>query len=109
MVHALRKRGDWTPTPAAWGKLARIALASAVLGGVLFTAQMFRSQLEAPLAGVHLIGLGAKEITVLLLCMAGAALYPVLLLGSGGVTLPEIREALRRKPGASAAPPADLL
>ena len=38
MVHALRKRGDWTPSPAAWNKLARIAFASAVLGGLMFSA-----------------------------------------------------------------------
>jgi putative peptidoglycan lipid II flippase len=107
MVHALRKRGDWTPSPAAWSKLARIAAASAVLGGVMFAAQLFRAEIEAPLTGFRMIGLGPKEITVLLLCMAGAALYPVLLLGSGGVTVAEIREALRRKPGVSAAPPAD--
>ena len=109
MVHALRKRGDWTPSPAAWSKLARIAAASAVLGGVMFAAQLFRAEIEAPLTGFRMIGLGPKEITVLLLCMAGAALYPVLLLGSGGVTVAEIREALRRKPGVAAAPPADLL
>ncbi|MDO9222245.1 MAG: murein biosynthesis integral membrane protein MurJ, partial [Caulobacter sp.] len=109
MVHALRKRGDWTPSPAAWSKLARIAVASAVLGAVMFAGQWFRAELEAPLAGFRVIGLGPKEITVLALCMAGAALYPVLLLGSGGVTLAEIREALRRKPGVTAAPPADLL
>jgi len=109
MVHALRKRGDWSPSPAAWSKLARIAAASAALGGAMFTAQLFRADIEAPLAGFRMIGLGPKEITVLLLCMAGAALYPVLLLGSGGVTIAEIREALRRKPGVAAAPPPDLL
>lgn len=108
MVHALRKRGDWTPSPAAWSKLARIAMASAALGAVMFAAQLFRDRIEAPFAGVHLIGLGPKEITVLLLSMAGAALYPVLLLGSGGVTVAEIKDALRRKPGVAAAPPADL-
>lgn len=108
MVHALHQRRDWTPSPAAWGKLARIALASGLLGATLFIAQLFRDRLEAPFASVHMIGLGAKEITVLLLCMAGGALYPVLLLGSGGVTLAEVREALRRKPGVAAAPPADL-
>ena len=112
MVHALRKRGDWSPSPAAWSKLARVAVASGVLGAALFAAQLFRPALEAPLAGVHLIGLGAKEIAVLALSLAGATLYPALLLGSGGVTLAEIRAALRRRPGAPAAPaapPADLL
>lgn len=109
MVHALRKRGDWTPSPAAWSKLARIALASAALGALLFAAQLFRAQLEAPLHGARVIGLGPKEITVLLLSLAGAALYPALLLGSGGVTIAEVKDALRRKPGIATPPPADLL
>jgi len=109
MVHALRKRGDWTPSPAAWSKLARIALASAALGALLFAAQLFRAQLEAPLHGARVIGLGPKEITVLLLSLSGAALYPALLLGSGGVTIAEVKDALRRKPGIAAPPPADLL
>lgn len=108
MVWALRQRGDWTPSPAAWSKLARIAVASGVMGGALFAAQLFRADLEAPLATVRFIGLGAKELTVLALVIAAGSLYPVLLLASGGVTLAEIRDALRRKPGIAAAPPSDL-
>lgn len=107
MVHALHKRGDWSPSPAAWNKLARIAVASAILGTALFTAQLFRSQLEAPFSGVRVLGLGAKEITVLAVSLAGAALYPALLFASGGVTVAELKAALRRRPGAPAAP-ADL-
>ena len=109
MYWTLRKRGDWTPSPAAWSKLARILAASAVMGGALFAAQFFRADLEAPFAGMRLLGLGPKEITVLLLSMAGAALYPPLLFLSGGVTVAEVKAALRRKPGVAAPPSADLL
>lgn len=108
MVWTLRKRGDWTPSPQAWSKLARVLVASVAMGVLLFVGGHFRSLLEAPLAGFSLLGLGAKEITVLLVCMVGAGLYPPLLLLSGGVTLAEIKAALRRKPGVPAAPPADL-
>ena len=55
--------------------------------------------LEAPLAGFHLGPLHAKEVTVLLVCMAGAALYPVLLFAFGGVTPAEARLAFRRRKG----------
>ena len=58
--------------------------------------------------GSSLIGLGAKEITVLLVCLAGAALYPLLLFAFGGVTPAEARAAFRRRKGDAAAPSADL-
>jgi putative peptidoglycan lipid II flippase len=109
MVWTLRKRGDWTPSPVAAGKLVRILLASTALGLVLFTAQFHRAELEGLIGGFRLPGLGPKEIVVLLLCLAGAALYPPLLLVSGGVTIPEVKAALRRRPGVTAPPPTDVL
>lgn len=108
MVWTLRKRGDWSPSPSAWSKLARIFVASAILGGLLYAAHFFRAQLEAPFAGVSLIGLGPKEITILLLCMVGAALYPPLLFLSGGVTVAEVKTALRRRAGTTDAAPVEL-
>ncbi len=108
MVWALRKRGDWAPSRAATGKLVRVLAASAVLGAVLFAAGWFRPQLEAPLRNVSIVGLGPKEIAILVTCMVGAALYPFLLLGSGGVTLSEAKAALRRRPGAPAVSASDL-
>ncbi len=108
MAWTLRRRGDWKPSPAAAGKLVRILIASTLMGLALFAAQFWRAEFEALFGGLNLIGLGPKEITILLVCMAGAALYPPLLLLSGGVTIAEIRAALRRRPGVSAAPSADL-
>jgi len=109
MYWTLRKRGDWTPSPAAWSKLVRVLVASVLMGAILFAGGHFRAVLEAPLQGVSLLGLGAKEITVLLVCMVGAGLYPPLLFLSGGVTVTEVKAALRRKPGVAAPPSADLL
>jgi putative peptidoglycan lipid II flippase len=62
--------------------------------------------LEAQLAS--LLPHGTKEISVLLVCLAGAALYPVLLFAFGGVTPGEARAAFRRRKGDVAAPSADL-
>ena len=109
MVWALRRRGDWTPSPRAAGKLVRVFIASAAMGLALFAAQVWRAEFEAVFGGINLIGLGPKEITILLVCLAGAALYPPLLLLSGGVTIAEVKAALRRRPGAPSPPTADPL
>lgn len=103
MAWTLHRRGDYSPSKAAWGKLARILAASLVLGLILFAAQWLRPVLEAPLGDFRMLGLGAKEITILLVCMVGAGLYPALLLASGGVTLAEVKAALRRRPGTAGA------
>ena len=78
------------------------------LGLVMFAASQFRPQLEAPLAGVSFAGLHAKEVTVLLVCLAGAAVYPVLLFALGGITPAELRTALRRRPGDAGGSTPDL-
>ncbi|MFN9711429.1 MAG: murein biosynthesis integral membrane protein MurJ [Alphaproteobacteria bacterium] len=107
MVAYLRTHGHWSPSPRATGKMIRVGLASGGLGLALAVGVYFRAALEAPLgAGLGL--LGAKEIAVLLLCLAGALLYPVLLFAFGGVTPAEARAAFRRRKGDVAAPPTDL-
>jgi len=99
MSLALRRRETYRPGPRVWSKIARTLAASLALGAGLFAAASFRHVLEAPLAGVSLGGLGAKEIAILALCAAGAAAYPLLLFAFGGVTPAEARAALRRKRG----------
>lgn len=99
MSLALRRRETYRPGPRVWSKIARTLAASLALGAGLFAAASFRHVLEAPLAGVSLGGLGAKEISILALCAAGAAAYPLLLFAFGGVTPAEARAALRRKRG----------
>jgi putative peptidoglycan lipid II flippase len=107
MLVYMRAKGLWTPSARAVGKVVRVTLASAGLGVAVALASHFRHVLEAPLARVT-GGAGAKEVTVLLVCLAGAALYPVLLFAFGGVTPTEARAAFRRRKGDVAAPPADL-
>ena len=104
----LRAMGVWQPSARAWGKIVRVGLASAGLGAAVAVASYFRPALEAPFAGFHLGPLGAKEAAVLLVCLAGAALYPALLFAFGGVTPSEVRVAFRRRKGDVAAPVADL-
>jgi putative peptidoglycan lipid II flippase len=100
MALYLWRTGTWRPSVRASGKMIRVTVACLVLGVALAGASHFRPILEAPLAGLHLGPLGAKEITVLLLCLAGGAFYPVLLFAFGGVTPAEARAALKRRPRA---------
>ena len=107
MVVTLRARGQWTPSARASGKMIRVAFASLGMGAAVALGSHYRPLLEAPLAHVGLGPLGAKEITVLLVCLAGAALYPLLLFAFGGVTPAEARAAFRRRKG-DVATPGDL-
>ena len=104
----LRATDTWRPSARAWGKVVRVAAASAGLGAVVALASHFRPALEAPFANVRLGPLGAKEVAVLVTCMVGAALYPALLFAFGGVTPAEARAAFQRRKGDVAAPAADL-
>jgi putative peptidoglycan lipid II flippase len=99
MVSRLRRRGQWTPSARASGKMIRVAFASLGMGLAVALASHYRHVLQAPLDGFALGPLGAKEITVLLVCLAGAAVYPALLFAFGGVTPAEAAAAFRRRKG----------
>jgi len=99
MAARLWRQDIWRPSAQAIGKMIRVTMSCLALGGVLALASRFRPMLEAPLAGVALGPMHAKEITVLLVCLVGAALYPALLFAFGGLTLAEARGALRRRRG----------
>lgn len=97
MVFTLRKRGQYALSKKALGRLLRVLGASAALGIVLFMADQQRAWLESPLTGINLGGLGPKEIAILSLCaVGGGLLYPFLVIAFGGLTLREIKAALRR-------------
>lgn len=98
MVTTLSRRGDYRPSKAAWGKIVRVLAASVALGLILFAGAAFRPAIE----GV----LGSKELAIVAVSIAGAALYPFLLFASGGVTLAEMRTFLRRRRGGADLPPA---
>lgn len=106
MLVYLRAKDIWTPSARATGKIIRVTLASVGLGVAVAVASYFRDALERPVAA--LVGGGGKEITVILVCIAGAALYPALLFAFGGVTPAEAKAAFRRRKGDVAAPSADL-
>ena len=105
MAFALGRRGAYTPSPQAWGRLVRISLAATGMGVFLALAAHHRAEVEALLGGFALWGLRAKELGVLGVCLAGVGVYLVLLFASGGLTRAEIRAALRRKGGGEPAPP----
>ncbi|HEX5263628.1 MAG TPA: lipid II flippase MurJ, partial [Phenylobacterium sp.] len=95
MVVKLWRDDTWRPSARATGKIVRVAAACLGLGVALALASHYRHFLEAPLAGFRF----AKEVTVLLVCLAGAVLYPALLFAFGGVTPAEARAALKRRRG----------
>ena len=106
MGWALWGRNVYRPSPATFARLLRIFTAVAVLAAMLWTADHFRSFLEAPF-GEHKVLkiLGGKEITVLAVTALAALAYPVLVVITGSVTVAEMRSMLRRPPKAAPAPP----
>jgi putative peptidoglycan lipid II flippase len=104
----LRATGTWRPSARAWGKIVRVAAASAGMGVAVLAANTFRPEIEALFGWFRLGPLGAKEMAVLMVCAGGGALYAVLLFAFGGVTPAEARAAFRRRKGDVAAPAPDL-
>jgi putative peptidoglycan lipid II flippase len=104
MLLALWRRGDYRPSRKVISKIVRVAAASLVMGAALAFAAINRAAVEAPIAALNLPVLGAKEIGVVALSVAGMALYGVLVFVFGGVTRAELRAALTRRAGTPAAP-----
>jgi putative peptidoglycan lipid II flippase len=99
LATTLARRGDYALSAHAVSKLLRILAASVALGLLLAAASHFRAEIEAPLAHLRLGPLHAKEVVILDVVIAAAAAYPLLLFASGGLTLAEVRRALRRPAG----------
>ncbi len=103
MFLALARRRMYRPSPEAWARLGRIALANLALALILGAAAYFRDAIQAPFAGFHLgHALGAKEIAIVLVVVVGAAIYPPLLFAFGGLKVSEVKAALKRQPRAPA-------
>ena len=105
MATTLARRGVYHPSAAAWSRLARVLAASVALGLLLAAASHWRPLIEAPLRNVHLGPLHAKELAIFGVSAAAVAVYPALLFASGGLTLAEMRAALRRRPPEPSPPP----
>jgi putative peptidoglycan lipid II flippase len=108
MVVRLRALGQWTPSARAMGKMIRVVLASLGLGAAVALASHYRPEIEVLVSGLAIGPMGAKELAVLLTCLAGAALYPALLFAFGGVTPAEAKAAFRRRKGDRSPPGGDL-
>lgn len=111
MVITLMIRGHWTMSLEAQGRLFKVILACGLMAGFCYGCDQYRSVIEAYLP--HYGKFGQKEIAILATCFAGLFVYLAALLVFGGVTISEIKSALRRKPaskdeGQSPALPSDM-
>jgi len=97
MLVTLARRGAYWPSVAAWSRLGRGLLASLLLGALLAGASHYRPAIEGLFHGVHIgRAIRAKELAVAFTTLAAALIYPVLLIGVGGISRDELRKALRR-------------
>ena len=97
MAITLARRSHYRPAPQAVARLARILAANVALAGLLLAVGHWRDAIQGVFGHVHLIRLGAKEFAIALVALGAAAAYPLLLFGSGGLTLSEARAALGRR------------
>ena len=107
MTVTLLRRGLWAPHGRALSRLLRILAAAGVLGALVALASHYRAGLEGLIAWARLGPLGPKEFGVVGVTILAAVIYPVLLFASGGLTLAEMRGALRRRKGETAPPVED--
>lgn len=91
MIRSLMARGAYAPTPAAFGRLMRIVLASAILFAVMWFGNANRETLETTL--------GSKEAAIALLILGGGTFYFVVAFLVRAVTISEVRAAFRRERG----------
>ncbi len=94
LAGTLWRRGHWRPGPAVLSRVARIAVASAALGGLTALASFYRPQIEAPIAAV--LEHGAKEIALVGVTGVGGLIYVALLFATRAVTVIEVRGLVRR-------------
>jgi len=102
MAVTLHRRGHYSPTPRAISKVVRIVGASVAMGALLGLASHYRPQVEQVLAPISFHH--AKELAIVLVCLAGGGAYPFLLFAFGGLTMTEIRSAFRRGRGKAGKP-----
>jgi putative peptidoglycan lipid II flippase len=95
LARALARQGVYRMSARAWGRLARLGLACAVMGAFITACA-----LEYPLLARILI---SKEIAVVLVTGVGFAIFVVSALLFRAVTVTEIRSSLRREKGAPGA------
>jgi putative peptidoglycan lipid II flippase len=97
MAVTLARRSHYRPAPKAVSRLLRILVANAGLAIALLAAGHWRDQIQGLFGHLHLWKIGPKEFAVGVVAAGAAGLYPLLLFGAGGMTLTEIRGALRTR------------
>jgi putative peptidoglycan lipid II flippase len=97
MAITLARRSHYRPAPHAVARLARILAANVALAALLFAAGHWRGEIQGAFGHFHVSKLGPKEFSIALVAVGAAAVYPLLLFGSGGLTLAEARSALGRR------------
>jgi putative peptidoglycan lipid II flippase len=101
MATTLARRAHYRPDPRTVARLIRILAANAALAVLLIGVNHWRGAIEGAISGamsgVQLAKFGAKPIAVGLTAVLAAAVYPLLLVASGGLTLTELRTLGRRR------------
>ncbi len=95
LAATLWRRDHYRPAATAWRRMARILIASAVMGGLLLVAVWARPMIQAPID--DLFGRGGKEIVLIGVTGVGGLAYLVLLFVTRAVTVGEIRGLIRRE------------
>lgn len=104
LASTLMRRGLWRPSAKAISRLTRILVASVALGALAAFASHERPRIEQAISWASIGPLHPKEFAILGVSVLIAAVYPLFLFASGGLTLAEARAALRRRKGDAAAP-----
>ena len=107
LAGALLRERTWAPDRAAWGRLGRIGIATAIMAAAVWATTPFYPAINARFSELPVVGIAGKELATLVISMAGFALFVVAAFALRAVTLGEIRRALRREPGSALPPGAD--
>ena len=95
MTATLVRRSHYRPAPLALARLVRIIVANVALALILIAVNHWRGAIEGLFGHHHLWKIGPKEFAIGLVAVGAGAVYPLLLFGSGGMTIAEVRGALR--------------
>lgn len=106
MAVRLHRTGYYSPSPRTISKVVRILAASVAMGAILGLASHYRGAIQHLLAPVSFHH--PKELAILLVCAVGAGAYPFLLFAFGGLTLTEMKAAMKRRRGTKDTPVEDL-
>jgi putative peptidoglycan lipid II flippase len=97
MAATLIRRAHYRPAPASLARFARILVANIGLAAALIAVGHWRDTIQGLFGHLHVWKIGPKEFTLAVVAAGAAGLYPLLLFGSGGMTLGEVRGALRSR------------